>query len=260
MHRYIYGCLLFLLTGASVAENGGDNNWTLVSENNSFWMKTVNTEGDTLLLGYSADKVRLLLVPEMTISSAVAMVPAGIRVDQGPEMPVVLKFIKNESTDRVAQIVIGDNQEYVLLSRMIAGLALYLSFDQLPDKKRHMPRETLRKMSFSLKGFTVILNDLLIAEEAGSLDRAWLLRHKKDRELYCLMTAEISVEVMQHRLKGESYYNTLRLIPETGYSIIDHNLGEIIEQVYKIPQKELPQVPRAEKYLMFSNCMEQPFN
>ena len=258
--RYIYGFLLFLLTGASFAENGSDNNWTLVSENSSFWLKTVNTEGDTLLLGYAGDKARLLLVPEITIASAVTRLPAGIRVDQGPEIPVVLKFIKNESTDRVAQIVIGANQEYVLLSRMIAGLALYLSFEQLPDKKRYMPREKSRRISFSLKGFTVALNDLLIAEEAGSLDRAWLLRHKKDRELYCLMTAEISIEAMQYRLKGESYNNTLRLVPETGYTIIDHNLGEIIEQVYKIPQKELPQVPRAEKYLMFSNCMEQPFN
>jgi len=65
---------------------------------------------------------------------------------------------------------------------------------------------------------------------------------------------------MQYRLDGEDYNDVLHLIPETGYSIIDHNLGEIIEQVYKIPRSNLPYVPRAEKYLMYSNCMEHSFH
>jgi len=134
-----------------------------------------------------------------------------------------------------------------------------IDFDFLSNQSPGIDKNLSKTVSFSLKGFTVALNDLLIANDIGSLDTMWLLRHNKDRELYCLMTTNISIEAMQYRLKGESYNNVLHLISKTGYSIIDHNLAEIIEQVYKIPKQELPYVPRAEKYLMFSNCMEHPF-
>ncbi len=260
MQKYVIGCLLFLLVGSALAGSDSADNWTLVSSKDAYWIKTVNAEQHELLVAYYDDTPQFLLILKTDSPPPNKVLPISIRIDRGPKQPGQLQFLEKRDERSIMRIEVNDDDKNGYLSQMIAGLTLAIDFDFLSGKKSRVNKNMAKTISFSLKGFTVALNDLLIANDIGSLDPAWIMKHDKDRELYCLMTTNISIEAMQYRLKGESYNNVLHLIEKTGYSIIDHNLGEIIEQVYRIPEKNLPYVPRAEKYLMFSNCMEQPFN
>jgi len=259
MQKYVIGCLLFLLVGSALAGNDADN-WTLVSSKEAYWIKTVNAEQHELLVAYYDDTPQFLLILKTDSPPPNKVLPISIRIDRGPRQPGRLRFLEKRAEQIIFRIEVNDDDKNGYLSQMIAGLTMAIDFDFLSKQKSREKKNIAKTISFSLKGFTVALNDLLIANDAGSLDPAWLMKHDRDRELYCLMTTNISIEAMQYRLNGESYNNVLHLIEKTGYSIIDHNLGEIIEQVYKIPEKNLPYVPRAEKYLMFSNCVEQPFS
>jgi len=260
MQKYVIGCMLFLLIGPAMAGSDAGDNWTLVSSQDAYWIKTVNAEQHELLVAYHDDAPQFLLILKTDSPPPAKVLPISIRIDRGPKQPGRLRFLEKRDEQSILRIEVNDDDKNGYLSQMIAGLTMAIDFDFLSKQKYSTDKNIARTTSFSLKGFTVALNDLLIANDIGSLDPAWLLQHNKDRELYCLITTNISIEAMQYRLKDESYDNVLHLIQKTGYSIIDHNLGEIIEQVYKIPKNKLPYVPRAEKYLMFSNCMEQPFS
>ncbi len=259
MQKYVIGCLLFLFVAPALAGNDADN-WTLVSSKDAYWIKTVNAEQHELLVAYHDDTPQFLLILKTDSPPPDKVLPISIRIDRGPKQPGRLRFLEKRAEQSILRIEVNDDDKNGYLTQMIAGLTMAIDFDFLSGQKSRMDKNIAKTVSFSLKGFTVALNDLLIANDIGSLDPAWLMKHDKDRELYCLITTNISIEAMQYRLKGENYNNVLHLINKTGYSIIDHNLGEIIEQVYSIPEKSLPYVPRAEKYLMFSNCMEQPFS
>jgi len=246
---------LLMLAGAVLAGNSQADNWTLVESKDGYWIKTVNEEQHELLVAYYEKTPHFLLILKTASPPPGDSMQVSLKIDRGPRKPGVLSFLEKRPQQSIARIEFKADEKSTYLSQMIAGLTLSVYFE-FPDADRAMVE---RRISFSLKGFTVALNDLLIANEAGSLDPTWLLQHGKDRELYCLLATDISVRAMQYRLRGESYKNVLHLIPETGYSVIDHNFGEIIEQVYRIPLKEIPYVPRAEKYLMYKNCMRKSF-
>lgn len=260
MRKYVTGCLLFLLIGPAVSGENSADNWTLVPSKGAYWIKTVNAEQHELLVAYREDDPQFLLILKTDRPPPNKTLPISIRIDSGPKQAARLRFLEKRGEQSILRIEVNEDDKNTYLSQMIAGLNMAIDFDFLSKQSASKDRNIADTVSFTLKGFTVALNDLLIANEIGSLDSEWLLRHNKDRELYCLLTTNISVDVLQYRLRGESFNNVLHLIEKTGYSIIDHNLGEIIEQVYRIPQEDLPYVPRAEKYLMFTNCMAQPFH
>ena len=185
--------------------------------------------------------------------------PVIIRIDSGEKQPAYLTLLEERPEQSIFRIGLDKNLKADYVARMVAGLVWSIYFDSASASKSSTSKAALQAIQFTLKGFTVALNDLMIGNDIGSLDPGWLMQHKKDRELYCLLTTEISIKAMQHRLQGESYKSTLHLIQLTSYSIIDNNLAEIISQVYEIPLKDLSAVPRAEKYLMFSRCMAQPW-
>ncbi len=255
MRRYVTGLLLLLLVGPAMAGYKNADNWNLVSSKDDYWIKTVNENKHELLVAYHDNQAQFLLILKTDSPPPDKSLSVSIAIDRGQKQAGRLHFLEKRPERSIVRIEIDDAEKNTYISQMIAGLTLSIYFDFSSEENKNISR----KISFSLKGFTVALNDLLIANDIGSLNPGWLLRHNKDRELYCLLTTNISIQAMQYRLQGESYNNVLHLIPETGYSIIDHNLGEIIEQVYKIPKKNISYVPRAEKYLMFSNCMAKPF-
>lgn len=260
MQKYVTGFILFMLIGPALAGNNNSDNWKLVSSKDAFWIKTINAESHELLVAYHEDTPQFLLILKTDSPAPNKTLPVSIQIDFGPKQTGQLRFLEKRPEQSILRLEVNDADKINYLSQMIAGLTMTIYFDFASRQNANANSTLSKKASFSLKGFTVALNDLLIANEIGSLNTAWLMQHNKDRELFCLLTTDVSIKAMQYRLAGEDYNNVLHLIPETGYSIIDHNLGEIIEQVYKIPQRELPYVPRAEKYLMFSNCMEQPFH
>jgi hypothetical protein len=204
-----------------------------------------------LLIAYQNNKPQFLLILNTDSPSPDKAIPVKLKIDKGLRENSQLIFLEKRSAKSIFRINIKDNVKNSYISKMIAGLNWMIYFNSGKSNERHI--------SFSLKGFTTTFNELLITNKTGSLDPAWLIKHRKDRELYCLMTTNISIKAMQYRRQGKSYVQSLALIPESGYSVIDHNLSEIINQVYSLPLKSIPYEPRAEKYLMFSRCMKQAF-
>lgn len=246
MYKYTIGFLLLFISCAS-----GADDWQLLSSNEAFWIKTTNSDQHELLFAYHEEKPQFLLILTTDSEPPDKPMPVIIRIDSGEKQPAYLTLLEERPEQSIFRIGIDKNLKADYVARMVAGLAWSIDMDSETEKNKHI--------IFSLKGFTVALNDLLIGNKIGSFDPDWLMAHKKDRELYCLLTTDISIKAMQHRLQGESYKGTLHLIQQTSYSIIDNNLAEIISQVYEIPLKDLSVVPRAEKYLMFSRCMAQPW-
>jgi len=259
MRINITGFILYLLIGPVMAGDNSADSWSLVSSNDAFWLKIVNSSQHELLVAYHEDSPQFLLILKTDSSLPDKTLPVSIRIDRGPKQSGKLRLLEGRPEQSILRLEIDDVEKNNYLSQMINGLTLSIYFDFASNKNTGAEAVETKSTSFTLKGFTVAFNELLIANEIGSLDPAWLMRHNKDRELYCLMTTNISIEAMQYRLKNKSYKDVLHLIKKTGYTIIDHNLSEIIGQVYKIPSQDLPYVPRAEKYLIFSNCMEQSF-
>lgn len=254
MGKYATGLLLFFLSGIGSADE-----WAFVSSKDAFWIKTVNIDKHELLVAYHEDKPQFLLILKTESKEPNKPVPVSIKIDSGPKKPGHLVFLEKRPEQIIFRIEIDEEEKDITIDQMVAGLVWSIYFDSESASKSSTSKAALQAIQFTLKGFTVALNDLMIGNDIGSLDPGWLMQHKKDRELYCLMTTEISIKAMQYRTKGETYNNTLHLIPKTNYSIIDHNLADIISQVYNLPLKDLPCVPRAEKYLMFSRCMSQPW-
>ena len=250
MRQCAISIILFLISG-SVCSSDNNSDWKLISSNDGFWIKTNNHDQHELLLTYEKNQPQFLLILKTDSPPPDKPIPVKIQIDKGPREDSKLILLENRPEQSIFRIEINNRKKNNYVARMISGLNWSIYFNSGLNKKR--------SISFSLKGFTVAFNDLLISNEIGSLDPAWLIQHRKDRELYCLLTTNISIQAMQYRIQGKSYAKTLALIPESNYSIIDHNLGEIIHQVYKLPSKNLPYEPRAEKYLMFSRCMGQPF-
>jgi len=241
--------IFILLLLFSYAGNAAD--WTLVPSNDGYWIKTSNNEKHELLLAYKDNKPHFLLILNTDSPEPDRPIPVKIKIDKGAWIQSKLNPLNKRSEQIIFRIEVDSNSEFGLISRMIAGIQWSVNFNSGPNKNK--------PVVFSLLGFTVAFNDLLIANEIGSLEQAWLIKHRKDRELYCLLTTNISIQAIEHRLQGKSYAKTLTSIPKTQYSIIDEQFGEIINQVYQLPKKDLPYVPRAEKHLMFSRCMKKIF-
>jgi hypothetical protein len=239
--------IFFLLMVFSCTGNAAD--WKLVSSQDGFWIKTTNNNKHELLLAYKKNQPHFLLILTTDNSAPEKTIPIKIKIDKEGWVQSKLKLLEKRSGKIIFRIE-ADSKDN-LISKMIAGINLFVNFSFENYKNK--------TIKFSLHGFTAAFNDLLIVNKIGSMKPAWLIKHRKDRELYCLLTTNISILAIEYRLQGKSYAKTLTLIPKSQHSIIDHNFGEIINQIYQLPYKNLPYVPRAEKYLMFSRCMKKPF-
>ena len=250
MKHYAHGITLFfgcwIFSTLALASN-----WSLVPSNDGFWMKTVNEQQHELLIAYQNEQPQFLLILKTDSPSPDKSIPVKLQIDKGLRENSSLIFLEKRSDKSIFRISIKGHAKNNYISKMIAGLNWMIYFNS--------GKTTENYISFSLKGFTTTFNELLIANKTGSLDPAWLIKHRKDRELYCLLTTNISINAMQYRIQGKNYVQTLALIPESGYSVIDHNLSEIINQVYSLPLESIPYEPRAEKYLIFTRCMTQAF-
>ncbi len=257
MRKYLVVCFIFLLISPAYASESDVHNWILDTSKDENLIKTVNSHHDELLVAYYEKELHVFLILKTDSLLPDKILPVSIRIDRSSERKAKLHFLEKRHGQTVMRVEFNLADKGSYLSRMIAGLTILFDFSEKSGGYAGANTKQVKSVSFSLKGFTVALNDLFIINDIGSLDDEWLLHHNKERELFCLMTSNISIEAMQYRLKGESYNSVLHLINKTGYSIIDHNLTEIVGQVYKIPKNNIPYVPRAEKYLMFTNCMEQ---
>lgn len=244
--KVIYITLLIFFSS-----NVSANDWRLVSSNDGNWIKIINNQKQALLVEYQNNQPQLLLELNAHKPDTQKLVSASIKIDNDTWESTKIEKLGSRDRQTIYQLKSSTLKSHHIIEKMIAGINISIQTKSANNIYQYM--------HFSLHGFTVAFNDLLIANQAGSLDLKWLSKHKKDRELFCLLTTNISLKAMELRLQNKSYTQARTLISKTGYSIIDHNLGEIIQQVYTLPYTSIPYVPRAEKFLMFSRCMKQPF-
>ena len=179
-------------------------------------------------------------------------IPIWLKIDRGQQQPSQLYFLKKNPEQSIFKIDIGSDLKQNYIARMIAGLKWSIIFNQNSRANR--------TISFSLIGFTVAFNDLLIANDIGTLDPNRLKANKKNRELFCYITSNITVQALDHRLRGDTSKEALNSISKTDYSSLNRHLPDIITQVYNIPKKQLPSEPGAEKYIIFNRCMKSQNN
>ena len=224
------------------------DNWIVVPSNDAYWLKTINSEKHELLIAYNNTTPHFLLIISTDSPPPEQSIPIWLKIDRGQKHESQLHFLKQNTEQSIFRIEINNNIKNDYIARMIAGLKWSIFFDREAAENR--------AISFSLIGFTVAFNNLLIANDIGSLDPVRLKADNKNDELFCYITSNITVQALQHRLNSNSYIETLHSISKNDHSSMAQHLPGIITQVYNIPDDQLPSEPGAEKYIIFKRCMK----
>jgi len=242
----IIASYLILLISCNISQA---DSWKIVPSSDTYWLKTINQEKHELLIAYNDDAPHFLLIVTTDSPPPDKPIPIWLKIDRGQRQESQLYFLKQHTEQSIFRIEINKNLKNDYIARMIAGLKWSIFFDQNAPQNR--------AITFSLTGFTVAFNNLLIANDIGTLDPNQLKISKKNNELFCYITSNLTVEALGHRLKGDTLNETLRNTKKTGYSGIDMHLPDIINQVYNIPENKLTSAPGAEKYIIFKRCMKK---
>ena len=241
MHKIFMFCVLLLPITVTA-------DWNLRQTDDGHWINSSTPEGHELIVVQNEEKqTHFLLV--LAVDQPVPEVPSliSLTIDRGPVIQTQLKLLEQRRKSRLFQIELDSEQKGLYIRRMIAGLKLHIWFGE-----RSITRERLQ---FSLRGFTVAFNDLLIASRVGRLDPEWLMEQGREKELGCFYTANLFILAMRERVNNHSEEQTRESLPRTGYDAVDEMIPDIVSQVYAVPANQLPIEPRGDKYAIFDACM-----
>jgi len=146
------------------------------------------------------------------------------------------------------QIQLTGEQKDTFIKQMINHVELHVRYP--------FQEQNFRQISFSLLGFTAVLNDLLIAHEIGHLDPEWLNENHKNQELMCYYAANFSVQAMLYRKQGLTLGQTLQKLKSKNSEALDDVINDIVTQIYHMDRGRLPLDPRGDKFGIFQRCME----
>lgn len=232
---------LLLLPAVAVAD------WALQQTADGHWISTKTSQDHQLIVVHNQDDItHILLVLSVRKSQPKVPSVVSVTIDRGPAVEAQLTLLEQRPGSRLFRLELSDKQKATLVTRMIAGIGLRLSFGApAPENELH----------FSLLGFTAALNDLFIADRVGRLDPVWLIENHRERELACYYTANVFVASMQERVRGRTAKQVLKEIPKTGMIAVDEKIPDIVAQVYSVPASQLPIDPRGDKFVIFEECM-----
>ena len=220
--------------------------WELLHAAGHYGITVAGTGGDRLLVYRGPAGLDLLLEPRSPRSWTTDGAVVRVRVDRRPALQATLAA-RPGGPDRLRfELVLSDALKVRLMNEMIAGIGLVLSTPAGTEPVR-----------FGLEGFTAALNELLIANELGTLDLERLFEQHRDRELLCLFAATVRVQALLDRRQGLSLEDSLARFRPTGIEALDHLAPELARQAYDIPAGEVPLDPRADRYGLFRSCMDR---
>lgn len=234
--------LLLLFPLSAVAE------WKLEQSADGHWIVTRNEDGHQFIVGGTGASMQFLLILSVPEPDATFPDKVTVSIDRGPRRETPLTLLDRNPEGVIFRIEIPEDLNTDMIRRMIAGVRMRLAFS---DEESGRTRD----VDFSLLGFTVVYNDLLIANEVGRLDPNWLIQQNRERELICYYVANLSVQALQNRIKGMGEAQNLSALPRTGMGPVDENLPEIVKWVHQLSRAEMPTEPRAEKYGLYKRCM-----
>jgi len=240
--RSFFIIAVMLISGSAWAE------WELQQSPDGHWIVTRNSEQHQFIVGGQGEDMQFLLI--LMVPEQLAILPEEVivSIDTGPRLTQQLTLLEQQPNGMLFRLEFAGADKSSFIRRMIAGVKLRLDFGEKAggDENLH----------FSLLGFTVEYNELLIANETGRLDPNWMLRQKKERELICYYAANLSVQALQKRIEGRTSEDTLKSLAPTGLAPVDDSMPSIVNWAYQLPTAELPVEPRAEKYGFFRRCMD----
>lgn len=223
--------------------------WELSSNGFSHRIVTSNEEGQQLVVDAGGDSADFLINIKNKPENPTASWPVRIHVDGKLSLDGELQFVLPAFHAGSAKLHLTDDQKINLMNHMISGLFLTIA---PVDGEKGRP-----SMTFTLVGFTAALNDLLIANVVGKFDFEWLLETHREREMFCLYAANVTVKAMGDRNSGKTQAQSLADIRSTGIEILDEGVLELVGGVYRLPMKEIPKEPNSEKYGIFLTCMKR---
>ncbi|UCE89905.1 MAG: hypothetical protein JSW10_03510 [Pseudomonadota bacterium] len=224
------------------------DDWSVTTVKGEHWIVTENDQRDQLAV-LRSERSRILVVLESARARPNLKEPVRVWVDGSDPVSTMLRREAAWTAARAHSLDFDPDQEVYFMRRMIAGIRLYKEYRDEAD----MPVQ----VNFSLMGFTASLNDLLIAEELGTLDPERLAETDREKELMCLYAANISVTAMRDRKQGRSHEEALARVKKTGITTLDEAATNIVAGVYQLPESDIPREPRGDKYGIFRRCMMQ---
>lgn len=220
--------------------------WKLEMHNEQYQISIQGKQADRLILSHDGENTRFVL-----------LTAAG--QDQPDNRQILQLRFDNETSIIETGLSRLDRRTYLIqLSGMQKNEILKQMINRINLQMRYQVKEHIyREISFSLLGFTAVLNDFLIAHEIGRLDPEWLNENHKMRELMCYYAANFSVLSMLHRKNGLAYKQSLSRLKKRYTDELDEVITDIVRQVYAMPRSSLPHDPRGDKFGIFQRCMER---
>lgn len=219
--------------------------WKLEKHADQYQISIEASQGERLIVSHQGENSRFILQTSAK--------------QQQPDDRQLLQFwFDNETSivetgltrlDKLTYLIqLSDSQKTDFLKRMINHIDL---------KMRYVVKEqTYHEITFSLLGFTAVLNDLLIAHEIGHLDPEWLNENHKTQELMCYYAANFSVLAMLYRKQGLSDQQSINKMKKQYTEALEELITDIVLQVYRMPRSKLPRDPRGDKFGLFKRCMQ----
>lgn len=245
LQQWLFWLLVAILTLGVINEVSA-RQWKLEKHGEQYQISVQGVEHDRLVLSHEGENSRLML---MTADG-----------HEQPDNSRILQFwfdddnsIIETGLTRLSRqtylIQLNSTQKNAIIKQMINGIKFHIRY--------LLNEHTYREITFSLIGFTAVLNDLLIAHEIGHLDPEWMNENHKSQELMCYYAANFSVLAMLHRKSGLSYQQSISKLKERHTEALDEVISDVVKQVYTMPRARLPRDPRGDKFGIFQRCMER---
>lgn len=241
----VWGWLLTAALAVCFQSEVMANQWKLEKHGEQYEISVQGLQGDRLVVSHEGEDSRFILL-------------TAADQDQ-PDNRLLLQFWFDTETSIVETgltrlsrqtylIQLDSSQKNDVLKQMIKHVNM---------KMRYLIKgQNYREITFSLLGFTAVLNDLLIAHEIGHLDPEWLNENHKTQELMCYYAANFSVLAMLHRKQGLSDQQSIDILKKRYTEALEEVITDIVLQVYRMPRSKLPRDPRGDKFGIFQRCMQ----
>jgi len=229
-----------------IPNSANASQWKLEKHDEQYQISIQSTQGDRLVLSHEGEDIRFIL-------------STSSRQVQPDDQYILQLWFGNDMGFIETGLTRLNKQTYLIqLSEPQKNKILKQMIDRLKLQFRYLINEhSYREITFSLLGFTAVLNDLLIAHEIGNLDPEWLNEKHKTQELMCYYAANFSVLSMFDRKQGLSYKQSVNKLKNRHSDVLDEVISDIVRQVYAMPRARLPRDPRGDKFSIFQRCMQR---
>lgn len=219
--------------------------WELEQSKDGHWISCQNIDQHQLVVSENANEKQFLLI--LTLQEPVSSAPTSaiFSIDNNRGMEYPLHLLKQRPSGLALKLIFDETEQDKFISQLVAGLKLYVNFGEQ------------QIIDFTLVGFTDVFSNLLIANDIGRLDPAWLQSRGKKKELACYEISELSVQTIQMRRHGRTQTEVLAILTDKTSDTVEDSLPDIISWAYSMPATELPKIPMTQKYSFFKRCMRE---